>query len=147
MSVSLISSGTDVCFTMLHGLALCSPGWTHNLLIAAQTSIIGVYLRVSFAVMKKPKQLGEEIIYLILQLVSHYEGTSGQELRQNRNWYRDHGGMVITGLLSLLFYNTQYYQPRSDIVHSQLGLPNPENEQVSQEAIWYRYFPNWGFLF
>lgn len=33
------------------------------------------------------------------------------------------------------FYNIQYYQPRSGIVHSQLGLPNPENEQVSQEAI------------
>lgn len=56
----LISSGTDVYLTMLHDLALCSPGWTHNLLIAAQTSIIGVYLKVSFAVMKSQSNLGRK---------------------------------------------------------------------------------------
>jgi hypothetical protein len=39
------------------------------------------------------------------------------------NAERGYGEMLIAGLLSLLFYSTQDYQPGSAIAHSQLGLP------------------------
>jgi hypothetical protein len=52
---------------------------------------------------------------------------AGQESR-GRSWCRDYGGMLLNwlaslGLLSLLSYRTQDYQPRNGTVHNGLGPP------------------------
>jgi len=71
---------------------------------------------------------------------------TGQEL-EGRGWCRGHGGVQLTGLLSLacsvcFIKEPQDYQPRDGTTHNGLGPPtlitNWENAWVS-----WRHFLNW----
>jgi hypothetical protein len=77
------------------------------------------------------KQLGEEKLYFILDLIIHNLGKSGQELkavtwRQEvmlRSWRSATYGSAPYSLLILLSYNTQDHLPRNAATNNELGPP------------------------
>jgi hypothetical protein len=75
------------------------------------------------------KQVGEERVYsaytstLLLIIEGSQDRNSEQETGARRSWYKSHGGLLLTGLLSLLSYRTQDHQPRDDTTHNRLGSP------------------------
>jgi hypothetical protein len=64
----------------------------------------------------------------------------------SRNWCRGHGGMLLTGLLSLLSYRTQDYQPRDGTTHNEPSYPWLLIEKIPYNWISWRHFPNWIFF-
>lgn len=73
------------------------------------------------------KQLGgfKGLIWFILPPNFHHQRVPGQGLKQNRNLQgksccRSHGGVLLSGLLSLLSYEIQENQPRV----SRMGGPS-----------------------
>ncbi len=78
------------------------------------------------------KQVGEERVYsaYIFYIAVHHQKKSGLELRQVRKqelmqrlWRDVIYWLASPGLLSLLSYRTQDYQPRVDTTHNGLGPP------------------------
>jgi hypothetical protein len=72
------------------------------------------------------KQVGEERVYsaYTFHIAVHYQRKSGQELKQvkkqelmQRPWRDVSYWLASPGLLSLLSYRTQEYQPRNDSTH------------------------------
>ena len=66
------------------------------------------------------KQVGEERVYSAYTFhIAVHQRMSGLELKQVRKQelMQSHGGVLFTGLLSLLFYRIQDYQPRDGTTH------------------------------
>jgi hypothetical protein len=66
----------------------------------------------------------------------------------SRSWCRSHGGMLLNwlaspGLLSLLFYRTQVYQPRDGTTHKRRSPPWSLIEKMPYRWISWRHFLTW----
>lgn len=70
-----------------------------------------------------PKQLGEEMVYFILQLKPIIQGSQGKNSR--RNWSRIHGGTLFIGLLLIACSACLLIAPKTQgwKHHSELGPP------------------------
>jgi hypothetical protein len=82
-------------------------------------------------------------------------GTQAGQEPGGRSWFRGHGGLLLTSLLSLFSYfrgwrdNTQDHQPPSGTPHNRLGSP----ASITYKKMPYRFayspvlrkrFPRWG---
>jgi hypothetical protein len=109
----------DVCARMMCACMMCGV-------------CVWECLRVCISVQNTmtKKQIGEERIYSAYTFTllfttnrnSHRAGTWRQELMQ-RPWRDVTYRLASPGLLSLLFYRTQDYQPRDGPTHNELGPP------------------------
>lgn len=90
------------------------------------------------------KQLGEERVYLILQVTVHHWWKSKQKCG-DRNWSRGHGRtlcfvfwLVSTGLLSCFSFITQIHLVRDSKTHSGLSISTwtiKTNKQTNNLAL------------
>lgn len=91
--------------------------------------------------------------YFNLQLsVTITEGSYRKNSSQKpggKKWSRDHGGVLLSGLLLWLsqsaFYTAQNYLPRADIAHNEVGPPtstiiNKMHHRLAHKTIWWRHF-------
>jgi hypothetical protein len=101
-------------------------------------------------------QAGEERVYsaftsklLFITKGSQDWNSSGS---RSRSWCRSHGGMFLTcllaslGLLSLLSYRTQDYQPRDGPTHKRPSHPWSLIEKMPYSWSSWRHFLNWSFF-
>lgn len=91
--------------------------------------------------------------YFNLQLsVTITEGSYRKNSSQKpggKKWSRDHGGVLLSGLLLWLsqsaFYTAQNHLPRADIAHNEVGPPtstiiNKMHHRLAHKTIWWRHF-------
>jgi hypothetical protein len=82
------------------------------------------------------EQVGEERVYsaYTFHIAVHHHRKSGQELKQvrkqelmQRPWQGAAYWLASPGLLSLLFYRTQDYQPRYGTIHKGISPTPPHH--------------------
>ena len=70
------------------------------------------------------------LVFLLVQITVHDENEVRVET-QHKNWYRDHGGMLLAALLLWLaqpaFYSTQNHLPKGTTTNSTLSCPPSVN--------------------
>ena len=75
-------------------------------------------------------------------------GTQAGQEPGDRSWCRGHGGVLLTGLLSLLSYRTQTTSPTTALPTVGCALPHWSLiEKMSYSWISWRHFLNWGSFF
>jgi hypothetical protein len=103
------------------------------------------------------KQVGEERVYSAYTSTLLFITKGSQDWNPHRSgsrsWWRGHGGMFLAGLLppgllSLLSYRTQDYQPRDGTIHKGPSHPWSLIEKMPYSWISWRHFLTWGsFLY
>jgi hypothetical protein len=96
------------------------------------------------------KQLEEERVCFSLHWVSLW-GKSEQE-PGGRSWCRGHGSVLLTGLISLLCYNSKDNQARVALPTVSVPLPHQlsikkNHCRLPHRPVWWGNFLNWGSLF
>jgi hypothetical protein len=95
------------------------------------------------------KQVGEERVYSAYTSMLLFITKGSQDWNSNRSesrrWCRGHGGVFLAspGLLSLLSYRTQDYQPRDGPTHKGPFPPLWLIEKMLYSWISWRHFLNW----
>jgi hypothetical protein len=112
--------------------------------------LIGVSIPAQNIMTKK--QIGEERVYSAdtSHIAVHHRRKSGLELKQvrkqelmQRPWWDITYWLASPGLLSLLSYRTQDYQPRDGTTHKGPSHSWSVIEKMPYNCISWRRFPNW----